>query len=258
MHQDATKAVTSCPKCRNFGPQLLSALLQPITRARPLDLLVGDYVLLSEGHGGLKNVLVIIDVYSCFMFAFLTQKPGTGKFTVEALNKIADFLGTPCLFMADGGSHFDCKEVKQWAREQNVKVIKTPAYTPWVNGLAEGGVKLLSGWLCTLCAPYIGLSRDGESDPEATPRLWPKYLAQAVAQLNDQVLPSLGYTLCKLLTGMLSAERSASIGKAIRSPNSSMSVVDVNLALTYSLRDNAFANTLTYANRRKRQFDKKA
>ncbi|GAB1526630.1 hypothetical protein RhiTH_009799 [Rhizoctonia solani] len=107
--------------------------------------------------------------------------------------------------MADGGSHFDCKEVKQWARERNVKVIKTPAYAPWVNGLAEGGVKLLSGRL-----------------------------------------------------RMLSAERSASIGKAIRSPNSSMSVVDVNLALTYSLRDNAFANALTYANRRKRQFDKKA
>ncbi|KAF8748683.1 hypothetical protein RHS01_10632 [Rhizoctonia solani] len=37
-----------------------------------------------------------------------------------------------------------------------------------------------------------------------------------------------------------------------------MSVVDVNLALTYSLRDDAFANALAYANRRKRQFDKKA
>ncbi|KAF8670094.1 hypothetical protein RHS04_08673 [Rhizoctonia solani] len=115
MRRDATEAVTSCPKCRNFGPRLLSALLQPITRARPLDLLVGDYVLLSEGHGGLKNVLVIIDVYSQFMFAFPTRNPGTGKFTVEALNKITEFVGTPCAFMADGGSHFDCEEVKQWA-----------------------------------------------------------------------------------------------------------------------------------------------
>ncbi|KAF8751485.1 retrotransposable element tf2 155 kda protein type 1-like, partial [Rhizoctonia solani] len=258
MRRDATEAVTSCPKCRNFGPRLLSALLQPITRARPLDLLVGDYVSLSEGHGGLKNVLVIIDVYSRFMFAFPTRKPGTGKFTVEALNKITEFVGTPGAFMADGGSHFDCEEVKQWARERSVKVIKTPAYAPWVNGLAEGGVKLLSGRLRTLCAPYIGTSRDGESDPEATPRSWPKHLTKAVAQLNDRVVPSLGYTPRELLTGMLSAERSASIGKAIRSLNSAMSVVDVNLALTYSLRDDAFANALAYANRRKRQFDKKA
>ncbi|KAF8755144.1 hypothetical protein RHS01_05401 [Rhizoctonia solani] len=121
MRRDATEAVTSCPKCRNFGPRLLSALLQPITRARPLDLLVGDYVSLSEGHGGLKNVLVIIDVYSRFMFAFPTRKPGTGKFTVEALNKIADFLGTPCSFMADGGSHFDCEEVKQWQESETSK-----------------------------------------------------------------------------------------------------------------------------------------
>ncbi|KAF8670095.1 hypothetical protein RHS04_08672 [Rhizoctonia solani] len=37
-----------------------------------------------------------------------------------------------------------------------------------------------------------------------------------------------------------------------------MSIVDVNLALTYSLRDNAFANALAYANCQKRQFDKKA
>ncbi|CCO33032.1 hypothetical protein BN14_08612 [Rhizoctonia solani AG-1 IB] len=37
-----------------------------------------------------------------------------------------------------------------------------------------------------------------------------------------------------------------------------MSTVDVNLALTYSLRDDAFVNALDYANRRKRSFDKKA
>ncbi|CEL55004.1 hypothetical protein RSOLAG1IB_11816 [Rhizoctonia solani AG-1 IB] len=258
MRRDVTEAVTSCPKCRNFGPRLLTALLQPITRARPLDLLVGDYVSLSEGHGGQKNVLIIMDVYSRFMFAFPTRKPGTGKFTVDALNKIAEFVGVPSSFMADGGSHFDCEEVKLWARDRNVKLIKTPAYAPWVNGLAEGGVKLLSGRLRTLCAPFIGLSRDGESDPEATPRSWPKHLSRAVAQLNDRVVPSLGYTPRELLTGMLSAERSASIGRTIRSPGSPMSIIDVNLALTYSLQDDAFVNALDYANRRKRSFDKKA
>ncbi|CUA74373.1 Retrovirus-related Pol polyprotein from transposon 17,6 [Rhizoctonia solani] len=258
MRRDATEAVTSCAKCRNFGPRLLTALLQPITRARPLDLLVGDYVSYSEGHGGHKNVLLIMDVYSRFTFAFPTRKPGTGRFTVEALNKIAEFVGTPSSFMADGGSHFDCEEVKQWARERGVQVIKTPAYAPWVNGLAEGGVKLLSGRLRTLCAPSIGTSRDGEADPGATPRSWPKHLARAVAQLNDRVLPSLGYSPRELLTGMVSAERQARIGQSIRSPNAPMTEVDVNLALTYALRDDAFANALDHANRRKRAFDKKA
>ncbi|CUA71180.1 Retrovirus-related Pol polyprotein from transposon 412 [Rhizoctonia solani] len=258
MRRDATEAVTSCAKCRNFGPRLLTALLQPITRARPLDLLVGDYVSYSEGHGGHKNVLLIMDVYSRFMFAFPTRKPGTGRFTVEALDKIAEFIGTPSSFMADGGSHFDCEEVKQWARERGVQVIKTPAYAPWVNGLAEGGVKLLSGRLRTLCAPSIGTSREGEADPAATPRSWPKHLARAVAQLNDRVVPSLGYSPRELLTGMVSAERQARIGQSIRSPNAPISDIDVNLALTYALRDDAFANALDHANRRKRAFDKKA
>ncbi|KDN35416.1 hypothetical protein RSAG8_11593, partial [Rhizoctonia solani AG-8 WAC10335] len=92
------------------------------------------------------------------------------------------------------------------------------------------------------------------------PRAWPKYLARAVAQLNDRVVPSLGYTPRELHTGMLSAERQgqAKINKIIRPPNAPMTDIDVNFPLTYALRDDAFANTVDHANRRKRTFDKKA
>ncbi|QRW11147.1 Retrovirus-related Pol polyprotein from transposon opus [Ceratobasidium sp. AG-Ba] len=255
LRQHATEAVTTCPRCKNFGPRLLSALLKPITRARPFDLLVGDYVALPEGHGGFKTVLVIVDVYSRYLFAFPSRKPGTGRFTVDALEKISNLLLTPKTFMADGGKHFDCDEVRTWAAGRGVQALKTPPYAPWANGLAEGYVKLLVGRLKTLCAPTVGEDPVDIDDPNTTPTAWPKHLTTAVAQLNDRLLPSLGYTPRELMTGQLSAERRAEVGMAIA--KRAVTDADVNLALTYSLQQDGFANALEHAKKRKKAFDKR-
>ncbi|QRW12455.1 Retrovirus-related Pol polyprotein from transposon opus [Ceratobasidium sp. AG-Ba] len=191
LRRDIVETVTSCPRCKNFGPRLLSAHMQPITQARPFDLLVGDYVSLPTGHGRFKTMLVLVDVYSRFMFTFPLKGPGTGKFTVDALLKISDVLLTPQTFMADGGSHFDCEEVCEWATARGVQPLKTPPYAPWTNGLAEGSIKLLIGRLKALCTVTVGESPEEDSDPTSTPSAWPKHLAHATAQLNDRVLPSL-------------------------------------------------------------------
>ncbi|QRV90612.1 Retrovirus-related Pol polyprotein from transposon [Ceratobasidium sp. AG-Ba] len=254
LRQHATEAVTTCARCKNFGPRLLSALMRPITRARPFDLLVGDYVALPEGHGGLKTVLVLVDVYSRYMFAFASRKPGTGKFTVEALDKISNLLLTPRSFMADGGRHFDCDEVRAWADSRGVQVLKTPPYAPWANGLAEGHIKLLIGRLKKLCAPTVGEDPSDIEDPDTTPTAWPKHLSTAVAQLNDRVVAGLGYTPRELITGQLTAERRAELGRALI--NREVLDADVNLGLTYSLRQDAFANALEHAKKRKKAFDR--
>ncbi|QRW13257.1 Retrovirus-related Pol polyprotein from transposon opus [Ceratobasidium sp. AG-Ba] len=253
LRQHATEAVTTCARCKNFGPRLLSALLRPITRSRPFDLLVGDYVALPEGHGGFKTVLVLVDVYSRYLFACASKKPGTGKFTVEALDKISNLLLTPRSFMADGGKHFDCDEVRVWAASRGVQPLKTPPYAPWANGLAEGHIKLLIGRLKKLCAPSVGEDPKDIEDPNTTPHAWPKHLSTAVAQLNDRVVASLGYTPRELITGQLSAERRAEVGRSLL--NREVSDADINLGLTYSLRQDAFANALEHAKKRKRKYD---
>lgn len=255
LRRDATEAVSSCPRCKNFGPRLLSAQLQPITRARPFDLLVGDYVSMPPGHNGFKTILVLVDVYSRFAFAFPLRGPGTGRSTVESLARVSDMLLTPRTFLADGGSHFDCEEVRDWAAKKGVQLIKTPPYAPWMNGLAEGYIKLLVGRLKLLRTASVGESTEEDSDPLSMPSSWPKHLMTAVSQLNDRVLPSLLYSPRELLTGQLSAERRAQLSFPARTPTSQE--VDVNMALTFSLRQDAYAHALEHANKRKRVFDRK-
>ncbi|QRW03526.1 Retrovirus-related Pol polyprotein from transposon [Ceratobasidium sp. AG-Ba] len=254
LRRDVIEAVTSCPRCKNFGPRLLSAHMQPITRARPFDLLVGDYVSLPAGHGGFKTVLVLVDVYSRFIFTFPLKGPGTGRFTVDALSRISDVLLTPRTFMADGGSHFDCDEVREWAKARGVQALKTPPYAPWANGLAEGSIKLLIGRLKTLCTATVGESPEEDGDPSTTPAAWPKHLARATSQLNDRILPSLRYTPRELLTGQPRAEHRTQLSHP--SSDTTPLEVDVNMALTYALRQDAYAHALEHASRRKRAFNK--
>ncbi|QRW05888.1 Retrovirus-related Pol polyprotein from transposon opus [Ceratobasidium sp. AG-Ba] len=236
LRRDATEAVILCPRCKNFCPRLRTAQLQPITRAKPFDLIVGDYLSLPIGQGKFKTVLLLIDVYSQYMFTFPSRNPGTGKFTVDALTRISDWLLTPTAFMADGGKHFDCEEVKSWASANGVQHLTTPAYAPWTNGLAEGHVKLLIGRLKRLCTGPIGETREDNGDEDATtvPKSWPKHLAQATAQLNDRLLPSLGYSPRELMTGIIRADRKAELASAVWDP--CRGDVHVNMGLSYAMR----------------------
>ncbi|QRV73346.1 Retrovirus-related Pol polyprotein from transposon [Ceratobasidium sp. AG-Ba] len=157
--------------------------------------------------------------------------------------------------MADGGSHFDCDEVQRWCKSQGTQLLTTPAYAPWTNGLAEGTIKLLIGRLKKLCAPDVGESPNASQDAASTPSSWPKHLTTAVSQRNDRVLDSLGYSPRELLTGMLSADWKAELNQSVLAR--ALVDIDINMGLTYALRDDAHANALEHARKRKRAFDKK-
>ncbi|QRW02375.1 integrase core domain protein [Ceratobasidium sp. AG-Ba] len=265
LRSDVTTAITSCPRCRNFGPKLMHALLAPITRAKPFDLLTGDYLSLPTGAGGFKTVLLITDVYSRFVFGFMSKDSGTGVFTVKCLDKIADHIMTPSSFMSDNGSHFDCREVDDWADRNGVGIIHPPPHTPSVNGLIENSNKILLGRLRTLCAEAIGESSgDPDRPPTPPPRSWPHFFQTAIRQMNDRVLSTLGYTPRELLTGVLSSDRKATVGAQIRQQYSanfgklSLDQVDVNMALTYAIRSDAEEKALAHAREQKRRFDSKA
>ncbi|KAB5590316.1 Retrovirus-related Pol polyprotein [Ceratobasidium theobromae] len=222
-----------------------------------------NYLSLPTGTRGYKTVLLIIDVYSRFVFGFVTRGAGTGAYTVECLDKLGDIITTPIAPMSDNGSHFDCGEVHDWAKRNNIKLIHSPAYTPSVNGLVEDANKILLGRLCTLCAEDVGEARGSpDRPPTPLPRSWPKFLQVAIHQMNDRVMPSLGYTSRKLITGVLTSDRRYEAGTSIRHQynpsNPTANPIDVNMALTYALRCDSEERTLAHARNRKHRFDEGA
>jgi hypothetical protein len=74
------KGIQSCAQCKNFGPAHLNALLQPITRRHPFELIVGDYLSMPPGKGGFHMIALYLDTFSQHVWAFKYKTAGTVTF----------------------------------------------------------------------------------------------------------------------------------------------------------------------------------
>ena len=95
-----TTVILDCGCCKNFGPMHIHALLAPITRWRPFELLVEDYLSMPLGKGGFWNIDLFADVYSQQLFAF-KSKAAAGKNMVDSLQCISQMFTAPETFMAN-------------------------------------------------------------------------------------------------------------------------------------------------------------
>jgi hypothetical protein len=80
------------------------------------------------------------------------------QITVDGLKCMTHTFMGPETLMADGGSHFDCNEVREYCNSIGTKLHVVAAYSPWLNGLLEGSNGILLNALKQLCAP--GLRED--------------------------------------------------------------------------------------------------
>jgi transposase InsO family protein len=197
-----TTAIRDCTKCKGFGAAGTNALLEPITHRHPFELFVADYLKLPKGKGGYCTALLIIDMCSQHVWGFAFKKDGSGKTTVESLDHIVTENLSPEVFMTDGGSHFDCKEVRTFCESMGIKTVVTSAYSPWVNGLVEGTNKLLLHVLKRLCAPGLGEDEYEAMTLDKLPKTWPDHLQAAIRALNWRILPRLHYRPKELLWGL--------------------------------------------------------
>lgn len=256
MDADVRDAITTCATCKNFGPRHVNALLQPIRRRQPFELVSGDYLSLPKGKGGFKTIGLFIDVCSNFVWVCKLKTAGTAKSTVDMLKRIADGHKTPDSFMADGASHFTGTEVVEFCEERGIAKITTPPYAPWVNGLSEGGNKIFLNRMNRLCAPDLDQTAHMDVDPQSLPYNWPDYIDEAVRQMNDRVLPAIGFTPREILLGLPFETKPESPETGpLRQPNEDD--VLMHLAFADGMRAEAHAAALREAESRKKQFDKK-
>src|SRR6266481_5769705 len=167
----------------------------------PFDLISADYLTLPNGKGGYKMVLLMIDTFSNFIWAYKLKLAGTGKTTLDGLRNLVLHYWKPDTIMTDGGSHFDNEEVQGYCEVQDIWHVTTPAYAPWMNGLIENTNKILLGRLRQMCAPNLDEMEETGTGPGPTPEKWLDHLEEAIRAMNDRILPAVGLTPWELLWG---------------------------------------------------------
>ena len=170
MDTSILSGISQCSRCKNFGGTHLHALLDPITRRHPFELLVGDYLSMPNGKGGYHTVGLYLDTYSQHVWAFKYKTAGSAKTTVGALSRIFQDFVPPETFMSDGGKHFDNNDVRELCDKWSTNTHVVPAYSPWVNSLVEGTNKILLHVLKRLCAPDLGDDEHDDNISDSVPR----------------------------------------------------------------------------------------
>lgn len=255
LDESIISAIVECPKCKNFGGMNLHALMNPITRRHPFELLVGDYLSLPVGKGKWKTVLLILDCFSQHSWAYKHKTAGSGKTTNDGLQNIFHNFQPPEAFMTDGGPHFKCQEVANFCESWGVDHHVVAAYSPWINGLVEGTNKLLIYILARLCAPELGEDKWATTKADELPSNWPDLLDRAIRILNWRVLPALKFSPKELL-----------LSKVVNTPRTDLTLAadpltptetETHMAYVAQQRLDGYAEAVKHAIDRKTAFDKR-
>ena len=137
------QGIKDCGHCKNFGGIHLHALLDPITRCHPFELLVGDYLSLLVGTSGYHTVGLYLDTCLQHVWGFKHKMAGSAKTTISGLSNIFQDFAPSETLMSDGGKHFDNEEVRRFCKRWGTETHVVAVYSPWVNSLVEGANKLM-------------------------------------------------------------------------------------------------------------------
>ena len=246
------KVIKKCGKCKNFRPTYIHSLLEPITRCHPFELMAADMLSMPTGKGGYIKLGLFIDTYSWHLWIMKHKSVTTGKASRARYGHICNTFMPAETLMMDGGPEFDNKELRAECETRGMKLHITPAYSPWVNSLVEETNKKLLEELKRLCVPDLGKDED---DAKNLPKNWPDHLEEAVLVINNTILPSLGYSLNKLLFGPVVNTKETPVSEAVEEP----STPEINLQMAYMSQHhlNRYKQTVTHGDQRKEAFDQK-
>ena len=94
------------------------------------------------GKGGFSKIGLYADAFTQRLYGY-KYKSATGKSTVDSLHWIHQGWQALGTFLSDGGSHFDCIEVRSFCEGIGTKHHIVAAYAPWLNGLLEQSNSIL-------------------------------------------------------------------------------------------------------------------
>jgi hypothetical protein len=181
LRYDVQKAIQSCRTCSQFGPRVKNHLLRPLCRYEPFATIAMDYLSLPQENGH-KHVLVAVDRYSRFVFAWPVKGHPNAKSTIEALQWLERHFMAPKELLSDGGKHLESLAVRRWLLSRGSYITIAAAHTH--VGVAEAAVKLVIDRIRKLS----GQDLQALAEPSAYTANWVGSLEEAVAVINNRKL----------------------------------------------------------------------
>jgi hypothetical protein len=200
MRKDVTKTVSSCDICQRAkktpGPIEKPSSMK--MTERPFQRISMDYAgPLKRTRRGNQYFLVVVDDFSRYIKVFPVVK-ANGATTIRCLRQVFAEEGVPEEVLTDNGTHFTSGDVDDFLRARGVNHVKSPAYHPASNGMAERSV---SRTIKMLIRANI-LDKGGE---------WDCNLDEFQFKYNAAVHPSTGeipFSIVRGRTPMMSAASS--------------------------------------------------
>ena len=142
MAQALVLAISNCGHCKQFEAKPQIPGMQPIICTEPMELVHIDYVgmevtMATQEKPVVKNVLVVVDHFTQYVQAFVTQNQ-TARTTARVLyNKYFSVFGFPQQLMSDQGTWFTSKVIQAMCSLLGIEKIRTMLFHPQANGSAE-------------------------------------------------------------------------------------------------------------------------
>lgn len=253
LDKSIVKAIMDCARCKNFGDMHLHALLQPIVRYHPFELLVGDYLSLPVGKGGYHTAGIYLDTCSQHMWGYKFKTHGSTMTTNRSLDDIFHNFAPPDTYTANGGKYFKNQEVEENCERWGTKLHTVAAYSLWVSGLVEGTNKLLLYLLARLCAPEVGEDGWQAVTWDKLPAMWPDHFNKAICILNWRILLALKFCRKEILLGLVvnTSKTPLEVSSSFLQPS------DIDTHMTYGVQQclDGYAEAVHHAMRHKAAFD---
>ena len=134
--------IISCEKCQRFKPKLTkSGLLQPIKSNHPFQKMGIDFLELSRSKQGNCYCLVLVDLFSGFVYAVPTRRNRTMD-AITALESLLPVIGIPEVLISDEGPHFKSAAFKEFVDKIGIlRLSIIPPDAHHSNGAAEAAIK---------------------------------------------------------------------------------------------------------------------
>ena len=135
-------AVSNCGHCKQFEAKPQIPGMQPIICTEPMELVHIDYVgmevtVATQEKPVMKNVLLVVDHFTQYVQAFVTQNQTTRTTAQVLYNEYFSVFGFPQRLMSDQGTGFTSKVIQAMCSLLGIQKIRTMPYHPQSNGSAE-------------------------------------------------------------------------------------------------------------------------